>query len=258
MNRDKWQGFLCGFALAAAVLCLGGMVRAAGRTITVDGDIHITINGVPFIALDASGQRVPVFIYNGTTYVPLRAVSEAAGMIVGYDEATNTAALETQEFVAAADPNRFLYITSGQAKSLALTDAGVDAGNAVFLKSYLRWEDGLAVYDVEFCAGEEEYDYTLSAVTGKVLEMDYDCESYDWAGRRLPDASPSPGGRISLEQAKETALKRLPGALVRKYKLTYQDGVWKYDLQLRSNGKYYECSVDAVTGAIIKWQAEDA
>ena len=39
---------------------------------------------------DANGKPVEVFIYNGTTYVPIRAVSNTFGADIGYDRNTQT------------------------------------------------------------------------------------------------------------------------------------------------------------------------
>ena len=39
---------------------------------------------------DANGKAVEAFIYNGTTYVPIRAVSNAFGADIGYDRNTQT------------------------------------------------------------------------------------------------------------------------------------------------------------------------
>lgn len=57
------------------------------------------------------------------------------------------------------------------AKALALSDAGVNAADAVFTKSKSDWEDGVQVYDIEFYTSNGEYEYEISAATGAVLEM---------------------------------------------------------------------------------------
>lgn len=75
-----------------------------------------------------------MFLYNGTTYAPIRAVCEAAGMEVSYDSATDTVELVTADRVASQKPESSSYITQSRAKEIALADAGVKAANAVFLK----------------------------------------------------------------------------------------------------------------------------
>ncbi|MDR1503418.1 MAG: copper amine oxidase N-terminal domain-containing protein, partial [Prevotella sp.] len=47
-------------------------------------DIKIIIDGIEFTPKDANGKTVEPFIYNGTTFVPIRAISEAFGVEVGW------------------------------------------------------------------------------------------------------------------------------------------------------------------------------
>lgn len=61
------------------------------RTIqAVYKNIRICIDGVEMTPRDAAGKEVEPFIYNGTTYLPIRAVGEAVGKQVSYDGSTNT------------------------------------------------------------------------------------------------------------------------------------------------------------------------
>lgn len=62
----------------------------AAQTITVD-PISIMVGGKIFLPIDADGNDVPVFVYNGTTYAPLRALAVAYGLSVGYNAEKNLA-----------------------------------------------------------------------------------------------------------------------------------------------------------------------
>ena len=64
------------------------------------------------------------------------------------------------------------YIGADKAKAAALKDAGVNASEAVFTTAKLDLEDGLAVYEIDFYTTDQEYDYEIDALTGKVLERD--------------------------------------------------------------------------------------
>ena len=59
-------------------------------TITIH-PINILVNGEVFQPKDSAGNDVTCFTVNGCTYAPLRALTEAYGLEVGYDTATNTA-----------------------------------------------------------------------------------------------------------------------------------------------------------------------
>lgn len=63
------------------------------------------------------------------------------------------------------------YITAEEAKSVALTHAGVTGG----IKEYecdFDIEDGVTVYEIEFETSEYEFEYVIDALTGEILEND--------------------------------------------------------------------------------------
>lgn len=62
--------------------------------IEVDPSIKILVNGAEFKPKDASGKEVMTFVYDGTTYAPLRALAEAYGLEVGYDADKNMATVD--------------------------------------------------------------------------------------------------------------------------------------------------------------------
>lgn len=80
--------------LALCVALCGGTALAANtvyRTITVQyTGIKLVIDGVEVIPKDANGMTVEPFIYNGTTYLPVRAVGNAIGKQVSWDGDTQT------------------------------------------------------------------------------------------------------------------------------------------------------------------------
>lgn len=249
-----WKGVGTGLLLTVLVLAMGVTAAATSRrTIEVEDDVRLSINGASFIPRDADGKKVPVFIYNGTTYAPVRALGEAAGMEVAYDADTNTVRLKTGDYLAAQKSESAQYITSAQAKEIALEDAGVKASRAVFLKVNLDWDDGRAEYEVEFYSGNTEYDYEIDAATGAVLSADRDLEDFDldW------DDNHDSGDYISAARAREIALSRAgSGAAVVKCELDQDDGRTVYELELRSGRMEYECDIDAVTGTILQWESD--
>lgn len=85
----------------AAALSVGSFAAGSLITISVDPTVKIKVNGEEFKPKDANGNDVMTFIYNGTTYAPLRALAEAYGLQVGYDAGANMATVD--------DPNAGLY-----------------------------------------------------------------------------------------------------------------------------------------------------
>ena len=60
------------------------------KTIAVTSGVNVEFNNEAIDMKDANGKAVEAFIYNGTTYVPIRAVSNAFGADIGYDRNTQT------------------------------------------------------------------------------------------------------------------------------------------------------------------------
>ena len=65
--------------------------NAYKKSIEVEYGIDVEFNGQQIAMADATGKPVDAFVYQGTTYVPIRAISETFGADVGYDSSTNTA-----------------------------------------------------------------------------------------------------------------------------------------------------------------------
>lgn len=127
------------------------------------------------------------------------------------------------------------------AKNAAFAHAGVS--DAALLHCRLEWDDGRQVYDIEFRAGNTEYDYKIDAATGAVLEAELEQKP----------AQPS-GGFIGEEAAKSAALAHagLSGAGFIDWELEEEDGRWVYKLEFRSGGAEYDYEIDASTGAVLK------
>ena len=60
------------------------------KTITVTSGVNVEFNNEAIDMTDANGKAVEAFIYDGTTYVPIRAVSNLFGADISYDRSTQT------------------------------------------------------------------------------------------------------------------------------------------------------------------------
>ena len=84
--NDKLKGMLVGMLIGATVV--GGTVLATTGTKTIEvayNNIKICMDGEMIDPKDANGQTVEPFIYNGTTYLPVRAVGTVIGKDVSWD-----------------------------------------------------------------------------------------------------------------------------------------------------------------------------
>lgn len=129
------RSFLSGVLITLLVV---GMVpsalAAAGRNITVYPGVSIYMDDTKLNPTDANGNPVEAFIYNGTTYLPVRAVSEALGQVVQWDGRTNSvyigkhasdtpaAWLSQMEYFSGTESDRF-YTAATEKDNLGDTHA---------------------------------------------------------------------------------------------------------------------------------------
>ena len=91
-RKQKMTWYIFGMLSAMlAVNLLSPALAAAGKMVEIYTGVSIYIDDVKLDPKDANGNPVEVFIYNGTTYVPLRAVSEAFGKPAQWDGQTSSA-----------------------------------------------------------------------------------------------------------------------------------------------------------------------
>ena len=84
MFKERLKGFIAGILTAAILL---SMVTVFAKTIdvTMEG-IKVYWDGVEKKLTDANGEKVEPMIYNGTTYVPVRAMANLLGKKVSWNQ----------------------------------------------------------------------------------------------------------------------------------------------------------------------------
>ncbi len=65
------------------------------------------------------------------------------------------------------------YITLEKAQEIALTQANVNAADAVFEDKEFDHDDGTPIFELEFSANGNEYEYDIHAVTGDVVKAEH-------------------------------------------------------------------------------------
>lgn len=89
--KNTLKGYLIG--VLSTVMLFGCVCYAASNTKTIEvlyNSIKIYVDGVKIDPKDPNGNTVEPFIYNGTTYLPVRAVGEAIGKTVTWDGTTQS------------------------------------------------------------------------------------------------------------------------------------------------------------------------
>ena len=146
------------------------------------------------------------------------------------------------------------YIGVDDAKTAAYAHAGVSASDVLYVETDFDSEHGVMVYEVEFYAGNVEYEYDINAQTGEVVK--YEQQN---TGTSVPSGSIS-GDYIGETAAKEAALAHagVSEADVCWLKADFDrdDGVYYYELEFTANGVKYDYDVNALTGDIVKFEQE--
>ena len=104
----KSKSFILGFMFCAIIMVLAGTALAAWGTQKIDvtyKDIKLNIDGTQITPKDANGNAIEPFIYNGTTYLPIRAVGEAFGKSVRWDGDTSTVYISKKTDTPAPAPS---------------------------------------------------------------------------------------------------------------------------------------------------------
>ncbi len=138
-------------------------------------------------------------------------------------------------------------ITLEEAKNTALSHAGIAASEASFTKTKLDRDDGREEYDIEFTAADYKYEYEIDAESGTVLSNSKEM--------RIKQTESTAAGRITLEEAKNTALSHAgiaaSEASFTKTKLDRDDGREEYDIEFTAADYKYEYEIDAESGTVL-------
>lgn len=91
-KKEKTKGFVMGVMVTVLLMStVTVFANSISRTITVTyNNIRLVVNGEEVIPRDGAGNIVEPFIYEGTTFLPVRAVANALGQDVGWDAETQT------------------------------------------------------------------------------------------------------------------------------------------------------------------------
>ena len=147
-------------------------------------------------------------------------------------------------------------ITLDGAIDIAVADAGVARADARFTEAKLDADDRVPHYDIEFVAGEKEYDYEIAVSDGRILKKEVEPADPSKPSDPQPDVS----GYIGIDEAKAIALRKVSldesQVTFKKTKLDTEYLNPHYDIDFNSGGYEYEFEINAKTGAIIEFDRE--
>lgn len=241
---------LTALTLAGLMVVTTASVGAASvyKNITARQNTAMTVkvDGTALTMKDDDGDSLYPLTYDGNTYLPAQQLASA----VGYNATSDDDSVSlTKKAAATSTSTSSTDIGAEKAKEIALQHAGVSASNATFIKAERDYDDGKLTYDVDFYAGNKEYDYEILAADGTILSYDADIEGY-----RIPSSSSS--SNIGAEKAKQIALQHagLSASDVNfvKVEFDYDDGRAEYEIEFHHNFREYEYTIDAASGTILE------
>ena len=244
---------LTALTLAGLMVVTTASVGAASvyKNITARQNTAMTVkvDGTALTMKDDDGDSLYPLTYDCNTYLPAQQLASA----VGYNATSDDDSVSlTRKNTVSTFPAASGDIGSEKAKSIALNHAGVTSSTAKFVKVERERDDGRLTYDVDFYAGNKEYDYEILASDGTILSYDADIEGY-----RIPSStSSSSSGYIGVERAKEIALQHAglssSGVNFDKAEFDHDDGRAEYEIEFHHNFREYEYTIDAASGTILE------
>ena len=188
MKRAK--GFILGVVSTLIVFSLATTAYAAvtGRTIDIVDGIKIFLYGEPLEMTDVNSDVVEPFIHNGTTYVPVRGLSEALGQAVAWDseskavyidktlapdERLNVNKITVTHFDMAR--KKIIYTIDFQNCQLITEGFNNWVGDSYFMSGYIS-----SVKQLEFVKAVTQYDFLdWNNSDWEWYDTDYDYEQWD-------------------------------------------------------------------------------
>lgn len=157
---------------------------------------------------------------------------------------------------AALQPEK---LTQEEAQAIALADAALTEAEAAGLQVKYDPDDGVPAYEVDFRAGDYEYDYTIHAETGAILSRGKEFDPTAAAPPQTePPAAQSEG--ITADAAADIALAHagLSRADVTRLDVKYDpdDGVPAFDVEFHHGKTEYDYEIHAETGAILDFDRD--
>ena len=172
--------------LLALVLTLSVTVFAKQATETISvmyDNIKILIDGVEYTAKDANGNVIEPFIYNGTTYLPVRGIANAFDKNVDWEPQTSTVILGSKNYDWLDQMGYANYETSGNENTLTAWETGATATDGIKydrgIKFRLGYNRGVKENNDGTSSSYQNVEYLLNnnyhSFKGKLV-----CAGYDY------------------------------------------------------------------------------
>ena len=124
------------------------------KTLTGRKGVKIYFNGNLFVPTNINGEVVDVFIFNGTTYLPARAISNLFNAEINWDRNLNGVVINRNQIVY-QEPGDDYYYIDDNGNHIYVPEDEIDFGNTIVNQPYYIDDNGNKVY-----IGENDYQKT--------------------------------------------------------------------------------------------------
>lgn len=258
----------CATIMATAALVATMAVPAFAAPAQLRSDFSIVVDGKDTDFKTASGQAAYPILYNGSTYLPLRAVGELMGKNVNWDKTTKTIDISGSRTSTSANtdnPNVGVQsIDVAERSDFKIKVDGVEKtfysvkGERIYPVLY-NGSTYLPLRSVGELMGKEVvWDSVNKVVTLKNGGDVTDADSFG-DGTNKPDVKPVQPSTpiITREKAKEIALGHaglLPSQVTFiNAKTDWENGIFVYEVEFYTDTKEFDYEIDAATGKILSY-----
>lgn len=258
-------------ALCAVSAALGASASSVIQKIEAElrPDFTVVIDGEERTFRDVNGTEVYPVLYEGTTYLPVRAIGEIMGKTVyWYEDDKRIELKDDSTTVTDAD----VIIPSGssptaspsataapageisleEAKAISLEKAGVKESDVTFTKTKLETDHGIREYDIEFRSDTAKYSVEIKASDGTVTSWDID--------NKISQSNDNSGADIGAAKAREAALAKAGFSEAEvtglRSEVDFENGRKIYEIEFYKDRVEYSAEVLASDGSIISWDVD--
>ena len=266
--KKNWLRTLTCIVLFCTIMMVSLLAGGAGAstngtsvTAQIRPDLTILVDGVSRTFYNVQGEEVHPILYNGTTYLPLRAIGELIGKNVNWDQSTYTVTLNgtrsTNGVVGTPDTTAQRRDVSVQLRS----DFTIIVDNSI---RTFRDVNGTTVYPLLFDGSTYLPVRSIGELMGKTVSWDGATNTVSLVTSSSEnlvtdaDSFNQNGTCIGVDKAKELALIHagLSASQVTfvESKLEYDDGRQVYDIEFYTGDyKEYDYEIDAVSGTVLSF-----
>lgn len=193
-RRNKKISISIAALLCVLCMAVGGCAATVVQSIQAElrPDFTVVIDGAERTFKNVNGEVVNPILYNGSTYLPIRAIGEIMGKEVTWYEdqkrielndkkstVTDADNIVTGQNAPSAQPNQQAAPQSGEitvdrAKEIALEKAGLTAADVTFTEAKRDRDKSIEVFDIEFRQGRTEYSAEISVSDGTIISWEVD------------------------------------------------------------------------------------